>query len=214
MMKIALIGATGFVGSAILQEALNRGHEVTAIVRNPEKLPARPKLHPQKGDVYDEEEVARLAAGHDAVISAFNPGWSNPDIYNQQVKGTRAIISGVKKAGIKRLLFVGGAGSLEVKPGIQSVDLPGFPSEYKQGALATREALTMLRQETGLEWSFLSPSADVFPGQRTGQFRLGTDQLLKDAKGESRISVQDYAMAMIDEVEKPQHVRQRFTAGY
>jgi putative NADH-flavin reductase len=213
-MKIALIGATGFVGSAILQEALNRGHEVTAIVRNPEKLPARPKLHPQKGDVYDEEEVARLAAGHDAVISAFNPGWSNPDIYNQQVKGTRAIISGVKKAGIKRLLFVGGAGSLEVKPGIQSVDLPGFPSEYKQGALATREALTMLRQETGLEWSFLSPSADVFPGQRTGQFRLGTDQLLKDARGESRISVQDYAMAMIDEVEKPQHVRQRFTAGY
>ena len=213
-MKIALIGGTGFVGSAILQEALNRGHEVTAIVRNPEKLPARPKLHPQKGDVYDEEEVARLAAGHDAVISAFNPGWSNPDIYNQQVKGTRAIISGVKKAGIKRLLFVGGAGSLEVKPGIQSVDLPGFPSEYKQGALATREALTMLRQEPGLEWSFLSPSADLFPGQRTGQFRLGTDQLLKDARGESRISVQDYAMAMIDEVEKPQHVRQRFTAGY
>ena len=126
-MKIALIGATGFVGSAILQEALNRGHEVTAIVQNPEKLQAHPKLHPQKGDVYNEEEVARLVAGHDAVISAFNPGWSNPDIYNQQVKGTRAIISGVKKAGIKRLLFVGGAGSLEVKPGVQSVDLPGFP---------------------------------------------------------------------------------------
>jgi putative NADH-flavin reductase len=213
-MKIALIGATGFVGSAILQEALNRGHDVTAIVRNPEKLPAHPKLHPQKGDAYNEEEVARLVAGHDAVISAFNPGWSNPDIYTEQVKGTRAIISGVKKAGIKRLLFVGGAGSLEVKPGVQSVDLPGFPSEYKQGALAIRDALTMLRQETALEWSFLSPSADVFPGQRTGQFRLGTDQLLKDAKGESRISVQDYAMAMIDEVEKPKHIRQRFTVGY
>ena len=213
-MKIALIGATGFVGSAILQEALNRGHEVTAIVRYPETLQAHPKVYPQKGDVYNEEEVARLVAGHDAVVSAFNPGWSNPDIYNQQVKGTRAIISGVKKAGIKRLLFVGGAGSLEVKPGVQSVDLPGFPSEYKEGALATREALTMLRQETGLEWSFLSPSADVFPGQRTGQFRLGTDQLLKNAKGESRISVQDYAMAMIDEVEKPQHIRQRFTVGY
>ena len=213
-MKIALIGATGFVGSAILQEALNRGHEVTAIVRYPETLQAHPKVYPQKGDVYNKEEVARLVAGHDAVVSAFNPGWSNPDIYNQQVKGTRAIISGVKKAGIKRLLFVGGAGSLEVKPGVQSVDLPGFPSEYKEGALATREALTMLRQETGLEWSFLSPSADVFPGQRTGQFRLGTDQLLKNAKGESRISVQDYAMAMIDEVEKPQHIRQRFTVGY
>jgi putative NADH-flavin reductase len=213
-MKIALIGATGFVGAAILQEALNRGHEVTAIARNPEKMQGHPKLHAQKGDVYNEEEVARCVAGHDAVISAFNPGWSNPDIYDQQVKGTRAIINGVKKTGIKRLLYVGGAGSLEVKPGVQSVDLPGFPAEYKQGALATREALTMLRQETGLEWSFLSPSADLFPGQRTGNFRLGTDQLLKDTNGESRISVQDYAMAMIDEVEKSKHIRRRFTVGY
>jgi hypothetical protein len=213
-MNIALIGATGFVGAAILQEALNRGHEVTAIVRNPEQLQAHPKLRAQKGDVYNDDELARLLAGHDAVISAFNPGWSNPDIYNQQVRGTKAIISGVKKAGIKRLLFVGGAGSLEVRPGIQSVDLPAFPAEYKQGALATREALTMLRQETSLEWSFLSPSADLFPGRRTGEFRLGTDQLLKDANGESRISVQDYAMAMIDELEKPKHIRRRFTVGY
>jgi hypothetical protein len=213
-MNIALIGATGFVGAAILQEALNRGHEVTAIVRNPEQLQAHPKLRAQKGDVYNDDELARLLAGHDAVISAFNPGWSNPDLYNQQVRGTKAIISGVKKAGIKRLLFVGGAGSLEVRPGIQSVDLPAFPAEYKQGALATREALTMLRQETSLEWSFLSPSADLFPGRRTGEFRLGTDQLLKDANGESRISVQDYAMAMIDELEKPKHIRRRFTVGY
>lgn len=213
-MKIALIGATGFVGSAILHEALQRGHEVTAIVRDPDKLKAHPKLLPHKADVQKEDEVARLVAGHDAVISAFNPGWSNPDIYNQQVRGTRAIINGVKKASVKRLLFVGGAGSLEVKPGVQSVDMPGFPTEYKQGALATREALHMLRKETGLEWSFLSPSADLSPGQRTGQFRLGTDQLLKDANGESRISVEDYAMAMIDELENPKHVRQRFTAGY
>ena len=213
-MKIALIGATGFVGSAILREALNRGHEVTAIVRDPEKLKPHPKLHPQKGDVYKEEEVARLLTGRDAVISAFNPGWANPDIYNQQIKGTRAIINGVKKAGIKRLLFVGGAGSLEIQPGVQSVDLREFPAEYKQGALATREALNMLRQETGLEWSFLSPSADISPGQRTGTFRLGTDQLLRDANGQSRISTEDYAMAMIDEVEKPTHIRQRFTAGY
>ena len=213
-MKIALIGATGYVGAAILQEALNRGHEVTAIVRNPEKLPAQPKLHAQKGDVYNEEAVARFVTRHDAVINAFNPGWSNPDIYSQQLKGASAIIAGVKKAGIKRLLVVGGAGSLEVRPGVQSVDLPGFPAEYKQGALAMRETLNLLRQETGLEWSFLSPSADLFPGQRTGTFRLGTDQLIKDAKGESRISVQDYAMAMIDEVEKPNHIRQRFTVGY
>lgn len=213
-MKIALIGATGFVGSAILQEALDRGHEVTAIVRHPEKLQAHAKLRPVKGDVYSADEVARFVAGHDVVISAFNPGWTNPDIYNLQVKGTRAIIEGVKKAGVKRLLVVGGAGSLEVKPGIQSVDLPEFPAEYKQGALATREALNMLRKEPSLDWSFLSPSADLFSGTRTGRFRVGTDQLLRDENGESRISVQDYAMAMIDEVEKPQHSRQRFTVGY
>jgi putative NADH-flavin reductase len=213
-MKIALIGATGFVGSAILQEALQRGHEVTAIVRNPEKVKPHPKLRPLKADVQKGAEVTRSVAGHDAVISAFNPGWSNPDIYNQQVKGARSIINGVKKAGVKRLLFVGGAGSLEVKPGVQSVDLPEFPAEYKQGALATREALNLLRKEPSLDWSFLSPSADLFPGQRTGKFRLGTDQLLADAKGESRISVEDYATAMIDEVEKPKHIRRRFTVGY
>ena len=179
-MKIALIGATGFVGSAILKEALDRGHEVAAIVRNPDNLTPHAKLHPKRGDVYHEDEVARLITGHDAVISAFNPGWSNPDIYNQQVKGARSIINGVKKSGVKRLLFVGGAGSLEVKPGVQSVDLPEFPAEYKQGALATREALNLLRKEPGLDWSFLSPSADLSPGQRTGKFRLGTDQLLTD----------------------------------
>lgn len=213
-MKIAVIGATGFVGSAILKEALQRSHEVTAIVRDPEKLPPHPKLHPQKGDVYNEDEVARLVAGHEAVISAFNPGWSNPDIYTLQVKGAKAIISGVKKAGITRMLFVGGAGSLEVKPGVQALDLPGFPAEYKQGALATREALNLLRKETGLDWSFLSPSADLAPGQRTGKFRLGTDQMLMDEHGQSRISVEDYAVAMIDEVERPAHIRRRFTVGY
>ncbi|HJU05186.1 MAG TPA: NAD(P)H-binding protein, partial [Nitrospiraceae bacterium] len=130
-MKIALIGATGFVGSAILQEALDRGHEVMAIVRHPEKLQPHAKLRPQKGDVYHQDEVARLITGQDAVISAFNPGWHNPDLYNQQIKGTRAILDGVKKAGVKRLLFVGGAGSLEVKPGVQGVDTPDFPNEWK-----------------------------------------------------------------------------------
>ena len=213
-MKIALIGATGFVGSAILKEALDRGHEVAAIVRNPDKVIPHAKLHPKKGDVYNENEVARLVTGHDAVISAFNPGWTNPNMYDLQVKGTRAIIDGVKKAGVKRLLFVGGAGSLEVKPGVQSVDLPEFPAEYKQGALATREALNLLHNEPSLDWSFLSPSADLFPGQRTGKFRLGTDQLLADAQGESRISVEDYAMAMIDEVEKSKYIRRCFTVGY
>ena len=130
------------------------------------------------------------------------------------MKGTRAIINGVKKAGVKRLLFVGGAGSLEIKPDVQSVEMPGFPAEYRQGALAMREALNMLRKEPSLEWSFLSPSADLFPGERTGKFRLGTDQLLRDANGQSRISTSDYAMAMIDELENPKYTRQRFTVGY
>lgn len=213
-MKIAVIGATGFVGSAIVKEALDRGHDVSAIVRHPEKLTPHPKLHPRKGDVYNEDEVARLVSGHDAVISAFNPGWTNPDIYHQQVRGTKAIINGVKRAGVARLLVVGGAGSLEVKPGVQSVDLPEFPNEYKQGALATREALHLLRNEPTLQWSFLSPSADLSPGARTGVFRLGTDQLLRDANGASRISVQDYAVAMIDELERPAHICRRFTVGY
>lgn len=213
-MKIALIGATGFVGSAILKEALDRGHEVTAIVRHPEKLPLHSKLHPQRGDIYNADEVARLVAGHDAVISAFNPGWSDPDIYNQQVKGTEAIINGVKKAGVRRVLWVGGAGGLEVKPGVHAVDTPEFPKDWKQGSLATREALNLLRKESSLDWSYLSPSADLSPGQRTGKFRLGKDQLLLDANGQSRISVEDYAMTMINEVEKPAHIRQRFTVGY
>jgi len=213
-MKIVLIGATGFVGSAILNEMLQRGHEVTAVARDPKKLPAHASLHAHDVDVYNVDEIARLVQGHDAVISAFNPGWNNPDIYNLQLKGTRAIINGVKKAGVKRLLFVGGSGSLEVKPGVQGVDLPGFPAQYKQGALATREALNMLRQETTLDWSVLSPSADLFPGERTGRFRLGTDQLLRAADGESRISLGDFAMAMIDEVEKPKHIQRRFTVGY
>jgi uncharacterized protein len=213
-MKIALIGATGFVGSAILKEALDRGHEVTAIVRDPEKLQPHQKLHPQKGDVYNADEVARLVAGHDAVISAFNPGWKNPNLYEDQVRGTTAVIAAVKRAGVKRVLWVGGAGGLEVKPGVQSVDTPEFPKEWKQGSLATREALNQLRKEPSFEWSFLSPSAVLFPGARTGQFRLGTDHMLTDKEGNSRISTADYAMAMIDEVEKPRHIRQRFTVGY
>ena len=212
-MKIALIGATGFVGSAILQEALQRGHEVTAIVRNPEKVKPHPKLRPNKADVQKGDEVTRSVAGHDAVISAFNPGWSNPDIYNQQVKGTRAIIDGVKKAGVKRLLFVGGAGSLEVKPGVQSVDLPEFPAEYKQGALATREALNLLRKEPNLDWSFLSPSDDSFPGQRTGKIPRGNGSAARGCE-EKAASRRGLCMAMIESVEKPKHIRRRFTVGY
>jgi len=213
-MKLVVIGATGYVGSAILNEALQRNHDVTAIVRDPEKLTPHPRLHAGSSDVFNERELAEIIKRHQAVISAFNAGWKNPDLYNQQLQGTRAIINGVKKAGLSRLLFVGGSGSLEISPGLQSVDSPSFPEEYKPGALAMRDALRMLEGETALDWTVLSPSADLVPGQRTGRFRMGENELLRDANGESRISLQDFAMAMLDEVEQPHHLRRRFTVGY
>jgi putative NADH-flavin reductase len=213
-MKIALIGATGFIGSAILREALDRGHQVTAIVRHPEKLPQHPSLVARKGDVTREMETTALVVGRDAVISAYSPGRDVPDIYEQHVSGYRKIIDGVKKAGVKRLLVVGGAGSLEVAPGVQLVDTPQFPEQWKAGSLATRKVLYLLQDEPELEWTFLSPSNMIAPGERTGRFRLGTDQLLTDADGQSRISLEDYAVAMLNELEDPKHIRQRFTVGY
>ena len=213
-MKVVLLGATGFVGSALLEEALDRGHAVTAIVRQGEKLEERDGLTAKGGDVYDTASLATLIQGNDAIISAFNAGWQNPNLYDDQVRGTASIIAAIKKAGIARVLWVGGAGGLEVAPGVRVVDNPDMPSWVRPGALAMIDALDQLREEPELEWSYLSPSADLKPGQRTGSFRLGTDQLLVDATGQSTISVQDYAVAMIDELERPTHVRQRFTAGY
>jgi uncharacterized protein len=213
-MKIAIIGATGFIGSAILREALDRGHQVTAIVRHPEKLPQHSNLIAQEGDITNETQATALFAGHAAVIRAYNPGRSATDLYQEYISSYRTIISAVKKAGVKRLLVVGGAGSLEVAPGVQLVDTPAIPEEWKAGVLGTRAALHLLRAEPELEWTYLSPSATIAPGERTGQFRLGADQLLTDANGQSRISVEDYAVAMVNELEDPQHIRQRFTAGY
>lgn len=213
-MKIALLGATGFVGSALLKEALDRGQIVTAIVRHPEKLEGRKGLVTKAGDVYDTAGLATLIQGNDALVSAFNPGWKNPNLYDDQVRGTASIIAAVKKAGIKRVLWVGGAGGLEVKPAVRVVDSPDLPDWVRPGSLATINALEQLQKEPELEWSFLAPSAEMQPGERTGKFRLGCDQLLTDANGQSRISVQDYAVAMIDELEKPAHIRQRFTVGY
>ena len=213
-MKVALLGATGFVGSALLKEALDRGHPVTAIVPDPEKLEDREGLTAKAGDVYDTASLAALLQGNEAVISAFNPGWKNPNLYDDQVRGTASIIAAIKKAGIRRVLWVGGSGGLEISPGVRYIDSADMPLWVKPGALATINALDQLREEPELEWSYLSPSPDLAPGERTGKFRLGTDQLLVDAVGQSRISVQDFAVAMIDELELPAHVRQRFTAGY
>jgi len=213
-MKVAIIGASGNIGSFIRDEALARGHEVTAIVRHPEKITVRnPHLTVVKGDVL-KGKVDTLVKGHDAVISAYSPGWTNPDMYNEQVKGAKAIISGVKKAGIKKLLVVGGAGSLEISPGVQLIDTMTLPEPAKGGVLATRETLYMLRKENELEWTFLSPPGKIAPGERTGHYRVGKDQLLKDKNNESKISTADYAVAMLDELERPQHIRERFTVAY
>ena len=213
-MKLALIGATGFVGSAILKEALDRGHEVTALARDPKQLTPHPKLHPHNIDIDNSDAVARFLVGQDAVISAFSPSKTDPDIRQKHVKGITALLAAMKRAGVTRLLVVGGAGSLEVKPGLRVIDTPDFPEQWKGTARATADVLELLRGEREIQWTFLSPAAMLQPGARTGTFRLGTDQLLVDANGQSRISTQDYAKAMIDELEKPTHIRQRFTVGY
>ncbi len=213
-MNIALIGASGYVGSALLAEALGRNHRITALVSRPERLAPQAQLVAVKADVNDAAGLARRIAGHDAVISAFS-GHAQDDVYGAYVRGFQSIVAAVQSAGVPRLLVVGGAGSLEVAPGVQLVDTPQFPAEWKGTALGAREALRLLREApASLDWTMLSPSAHLEPGERTGRFRLGTDQLLTGADGGSAISLQDYAVAMIDELERPAHSRSRFTVGY
>ena len=213
-MKLALIGATGFVGSALLEEALNRGHQVTALVRHPEKLPTHERLSALRADVRDVAALTEQLRGHGAVLSAFNPGWEQADIREQFIAGSQAIVAASKAAGVKRLLVVGGAGSLYVAPGLQLIETPDFPAEYKEGAEGARQALNQLRDEQELEWTFLSPAALLQPGPRTGQFRLGGEQLLMNGNAPGHISVADLAVALLDETEQPQHIRQRFTLAY
>ncbi|HET8754277.1 MAG TPA: NAD(P)-dependent oxidoreductase [Salinimicrobium sp.] len=217
-MKIALVGATGFVGSAVLKEALNRGHEVTAVLRTPEKLKLKnEKLKIVKGDVLEKEKFSESIKGNDVVISAFNPGWENPNIYNEFLEGARAIQEGVKNSGVQRFIVVGGAGSLFVAPGLQLIDTPEFPAEIKPGAEAAREYLEILKGEDELDWTFLSPAAEMHPGssgERKGKYRTALDNPVFNEENRSIISVEDAAVALIDEAEEPKHIRQRFTIGY
>lgn len=212
-MHIALIGASGFIGSALLDEALARGHQVTALVTQPQKIPAREGLTGIGVDVQDTDALATGLKGADVVLSAFS-GHAQADTQNYYLRGFRSIVAASQQAGVPRLLVVGGAGSLEIAPGVQLLDTPQFPEAYKPTAEGARQALIQLRGESKLNWTMLSPSAVIAPGERTAKFRLGIDQLLSDAAGHSHISVQDFAVAFIDEIEKPAHPRQRFTVGY
>lgn len=202
-MNVALIGASGNVGVRLLKELTSRGHQVTAIARNPNKIPAGPGVTAKAGDAADTNGLAVLLKGHDAVISAVR--FVDSD--------SAKLIGAVKQAGVKRYLVVGGAGSLEVAPGQLLVDTPDFPAAYKPEAQQGLVFLNALRAEKDLDWTFLSPSAMFGPGERTGKFRLGGDQLLSNENG-SNISFEDLAVAMVDELEKPAHSRRRFTVGY
>jgi len=216
MKNVILIGASGFVGTAILNELLNRGHKVTAVVRHPEKIFTRNiNLSIEKADVSSAETVAELSKGFDAVISAYNPGWTNPNIASETLSVYTAILDGVKKAGVKRLLCVGGAGTLFSARGLRLVDAGIFPAEFLPAVKALGEFyLSVLWNEKSIDWVFFSPAKNIAPGVRTGKFRLGKDDLIIDEKGESNISVEDYAVAMVDELENPTHHQERFTIGY
>lgn len=217
-MKIALIGASGFVGSTVLKEALNREHQVTAVLRHPEKLDLKnDRLSAVRGDVMDTEGLAALLKGSDVVISAYNAGWANPDLYNEFLKGSQSIQEAVKRSGVKRLIVVGGAGSLFITPGVQVVDTPSFPVDWKPGALAARDYLNLLQKEDQLDWTFVSPALEMhqgMPRQRTGVYRTGVDSPVFDGNNKSAISVDDLAVAIVDEAEDPKHIRRRFTVAY
>lgn len=203
-MKIAVIGASGNAGSRITAELAHRGHTVTAIARHPERIASLANVFPTKGDAMDEAGLARLLRGHDAAVSSIHFLASDPG----------RLIGAAKASGVGRYLVVGGAGSLEVAPGVRLVTTPAFPAQYKAEAEKGATFLDRLRQERELDWTFLSPSALFIPGERTGKFRLGTDQLLTGTDGKSWISFEDFAVALADEIERPAHIRKRFTVGY
>ena len=216
MANVLLIGATGFVGSAVLNELVSRGHKVTAVVRNIEKLAKSDLVDAVKEDVANVDAIAKLAEGKDAIISAYNPGWTNPDIAALISENYPKILSAAKKSGVERLLIVGGAGTLFCAPGLRVVDSGAIPEEIIGGVRPLGDFyLNTLMNENDIDWVFFSP-AGVFDqqGKKTGNYRLGKDDLIVDAEDNSHISVQDYADAMVNELEKPAHHKERFTIGY
>jgi uncharacterized protein len=216
-MKVALIGATGFVGKHLQKELLQRGHEVTALVRKSGNVSSDSRLSFVTADAYSSESIAQAVQNQDAVISAFNPGWNDPALFDNFTRGNDSIVRGVEMSGVRRYIVIGGAGSLFVAPGVQLVDTESFkthvPANIVPGAVAARDALNTLRDNTALDWTFVSPPAMLEEGERTGVYRLGKDDLLMDGDKPAGISVADLAVAVVDELEKPAHLRKRFTAA-
>jgi putative NADH-flavin reductase len=212
-MKIAIFGASGRIGSRIVNEALNRGHSVTAIVRHPENYTGeKPHLKVAKGDLFNSLDVEAAVFDHDAVVSAYN--YTHGATPSTIAEIAIPLLNGLKQAHVKRLVIVGGAGSLEVSPGVQLVDTPTFPEAYKPAALAQRDALKLYQKEKEIEWTYISPAAEIGPGERTGHFKTDSNKLITDENGHSFISFEDFAVAVIDEIMTPHYIRERFTVGY
>lgn len=216
MKNVTLIGASGFVGTAILNELLARDYKVTAVVRNPQKISvSNPNLIVVKADVSDTDTLIDACKGKDAIISAYNPGWANPDIYEETLRNYPLILEAAKKSEVERLLCVGGAGTLFCAPGLRVIDSGVIPDAIMGGVKSLGEFyLNTLMNEKNIDWVFFSPAGTLEPGKRTGKFRLGKDDLIVDENGNSHISVEDYAVAMVDEMENPKHHYERFTIGY
>lgn len=215
-MRIAIIGASGFVGTHLVDEAIQRGLEVTAISRNIDKIKQK-EVQKVAIDVNDVDKLATVLEGHEVVLSAYNSGWTNPNIYDDFMKGSRNEQDAVKKAGIKRYIVVGGAGSLYVDENTQVIDTPDFPDEFKLGASAARDYLNELKTEKELDWAFFSPAIEMNPTiktGRTGKYRLGKENPVFDNNNKSVLSVEDLAVVLLDEVQEPKHIQERFTAAY
>jgi len=216
-MQLVIFGATGNVGSRVAKEALSRGHEVVGVVRDPSAVQSPdPRIRLERGDATNADSIAGVVKGADAVVSAISPrpnarGLAVPKL----VDNSRALIQGLRTAGVRRVLYVGGASTLEIAPGRMLLDQPDFPEAYKAEAIEGRDALAVWREEAdGLDWTVLSPAAEIGPGERTGHYRAADEQLLADAKGKSFISFEDYAVAVLDELEHPKHVAKRFGVAY
>lgn len=216
MKKVAVIGATGFVGTQVVNELSNRGYQVEAIVRDASKVEQNEKVIAKSVDVNNVDELSEALKGNDAVISAFNAGWTNPNLYDDFLNGSVNIEKAVEQSGVKRFITVGGAGSLYID-GKQLVDGADFPAEIKPGATAARDYLNKIKENETLDWTFFSPAIEMHQGTagvRTGKYRTALENPVFDENGRSVLSVEDVAVVLVDELEQNNHIRERFTAAY